>query len=680
MKKVICIFLSVLLLIPALCCAASAAGIKAVYTLQNDGLTSYWTDEQGKRVELDTVADYTQEIEDVGAALPAAYFSTDVTPVKDQSPTNGCWTYSVLSVLESDYIKQGFGTKKNTDFSESHLIWFANNGLSANADDPTAGDGTALKDPYDAGGSFLMAINALARGAGIATESRYPMPDAANPPEYTVDQMYVSDARIGDALFLENTADIKQAIMDNGGVAVCFYMDSAGMKTNNTPYSNENTAYVSDTVTTVNHKLSYAPNHAATIVGWDDTFARSHFSNFSMPSKAGAWLCKNSWGTDFGDGGYFWMSYEDTTMRDYTTLTVLPANAYDSIAQYDGYGYNSSVTIGDSAAAFTANVFRADKKGSVRYVAFHTLTPDLPYTVYIYRGVAFDSGNPTDGTLALTVTGTASFAGYHTVDIGKDVPVQNGEYYSVVVEFPLRDGQNLNIPVEGRTVTQNRITYNFDGKENTSYIGYNEDGCAWIDTVAQGYNNTCVKACLVNKTAAAKTMTSPKTLVDRATGVRVAYDTADFAAGANVTLQVFENNSAADFVKKQMSDKYGNVQATGYEVSLLVNGRVVTAAESGFKVILPLTDISAENLQVGQLTPTADGGQSLYYFFEQADGGFITFYPDDLQGSLVLVACSEKKDVSSPAIKNNESLITSIMNFIRRLFEFFRNFLLGLFN
>ena len=186
MKKVICIFLSVLLLIPALCCAASAAGIKAVYTLQNDGLTSYWTDEQGKRVELDTVADYTQEIEDVGAALPAAYFSTDVTPVKDQSPTNGCWTYSVLSVLESDYIKQGFGTKKNTDFSESHLIWFANNGLSANADDPTAGDGTALKDPYDAGGSFLMAINALARGAGIATESRYPMPDAANPPEYTV--------------------------------------------------------------------------------------------------------------------------------------------------------------------------------------------------------------------------------------------------------------------------------------------------------------------------------------------------------------------------------------------------------------------------------------------------------------------------------------------------------------
>ena len=36
-------------------------------------------------------------------------------------------------------------------------------------------------------------------------------------------------------------------------------------------------------------------NHAIVIVGWDDA--------------KGAWLMKNSWGTNWGENGYMWIKY-----------------------------------------------------------------------------------------------------------------------------------------------------------------------------------------------------------------------------------------------------------------------------------------------------------------------------------------------------------------------------------
>ncbi len=670
MKKILSVLLCILLLSPVLCCTA-AAGIQDAYTLQKDGLSVYWVDKNGQQVVFNTQNADSSEIEDVGASLPTSYMSNNVTAVKDQSPTNACWTYSVLSVLESSYINRGFGKRNNTDFSEAHLTWFANNGRISDSTDPTSGDGTQLADPYDAGGSFLMAINALARGAGIATESRYPM-DTSNPPAFTTDQMYVSDARMENAHFLTTKDEIKQAVMENGGVAVCFYIDNAGMKTSNTTYANDDMSYYSNSVTAVNHKISYSPNHAATIVGWDDSFAKTNYSTLATPAKAGAWLCKNSWGTDFGDNGYFWISYEDTTLRDYVTLTANKGNIYDSVAQYDGYGYNASISVGDSKAAYTANIFRANKKSSIRYAAFHTLQADLDYTVYIYRNVAFDSDNPTEGILALSVTGNAEYAGYHTVDLGKDVPIEANEYYSVVVEFPLEKSETLALPVEGRTITQNKITYYFDATENTSYVGYLDEGCAWIDAVEQGYNNTCVKACLVNGIKTAKTMQSPKTVIDRTTGIRLTYDAADFAAGATVSLQTTANTSAADFAKQQLSDKFAQVQTTGYTLRLTVNGKQVTTANAGFKIILPFADTSFSNLRAAQLTST-DAGQSLYYFPASEESGFITIQTDSLEGSFITAGYSARLDIESPSVQNNQSFLSSILSFFKRLIEFFRN-------
>lgn len=50
--------------------------------------------------------------------------------------------------------------------------------------------------------------------------------------------------------------------------------------------------------------------HAVVIIGWDDNYSRNNFY-YEKPSKNGAWLILNSWGSNWGNNGTAWVSYED---------------------------------------------------------------------------------------------------------------------------------------------------------------------------------------------------------------------------------------------------------------------------------------------------------------------------------------------------------------------------------
>ena len=85
---------------------------------------------------------------------------------------------------------------------------------------------------------------------------------------------------------------IKDYIMKYGPVSFSY----VAHETDGRYYNPKTSAYHFDDPTVIT-------NHAAIIVGWDDNFSKDNFSQIK-PQNNGAWIVRNSWGTDWGDGGY----------------------------------------------------------------------------------------------------------------------------------------------------------------------------------------------------------------------------------------------------------------------------------------------------------------------------------------------------------------------------------------
>jgi hypothetical protein len=187
-----------------------------------------------------------------------------------------------------------------------------------------------------------------------------------------------------------------------------------------------------------NHTYNYMPsgtvkgtNHIVDLVGWDDNFDRNLFSN--PPPGNGAFIVKNSWGTDWGDNGFFYLSYYDAVAShgmNFSFYGVELNSNWSRVYQYDPLGYVNSYGYGNDTAWF-ANVFTAQDTESIGAVSFYALAPNLSYTVNIYTGV---KDTPASGTLAGTTTGILPGAGYHTVRLATPVSVTPGTRLAAVVK------------------------------------------------------------------------------------------------------------------------------------------------------------------------------------------------------------------------------------------------------
>jgi hypothetical protein len=167
------------------------------------------------------------------------------------------------------------------------------------------------------------------------------------------------------------------------------------------------------------------PNHAISIVGWDD----DKISHAPLP---GAWIVKNSWDTDWGVDGYFWISYYDKFScaepeMGAVSFQNVEAMSYDLSYYHDYHGWRDQME--GCTKAF--NAFTATGSQLLEAVNFYTAADSVDYTIKVYG--SFD-GDALQNELA-SVSGWAEYTGFRVVELSAPVALYEGDPFYIHLEL-----------------------------------------------------------------------------------------------------------------------------------------------------------------------------------------------------------------------------------------------------
>jgi len=223
-----------------------------------------------------------------------------VTSVKNQGGCGSCWAFSSVGAVEAKYEINENESRLNPDLSEEYLV------------------SGSHEDPYEwlyqdcCGGYMEVALN-YTKYEGISDESCFPYVDASScscdSPHAcsgtctyntgsNCSDAYVTDRCSGYAerlwtigganysIWWENFTieELKQWIIDRGPLSIAIHMESS-----------------TDSEGFIDCGAGGQSTHAVVLIGYNET-GDNHTSY---------WILKNSWGTGWGQNGYFKIRFDD---------------------------------------------------------------------------------------------------------------------------------------------------------------------------------------------------------------------------------------------------------------------------------------------------------------------------------------------------------------------------------
>ncbi len=300
-----------------------------------------------------------------------------VSPVKNQANCGSCWAFCTVAMLES-YVMIVDGV--TPDLSEQQLVSCNSYG-------------------YDCGGGWLDCVSYFVN-PGMADESCMPY-QASNLPcaASGCEKIAIADdwSYTGDSV-----SAIKAALVD-GPVACAVYASDAMSYYSGGCFSWGTTSSV---------------NHGVLIVGYDD----------SDCSGDGAWIVKNSWGTGWGENGFFRIKYGDSAIGYGSTRISYSTSQRATLAISD-YAVEDSV-IGDGDGYI-------DPGESLDLMVSLGNTGNIPATGV---GAVLTCSQP-------EIIITQNFATWPTVPAGQQKPASSRFKIQIPDDFPVGKRLEFNLAI-----------------------------------------------------------------------------------------------------------------------------------------------------------------------------------------------------------------------------------------
>ena len=364
--------------------------------------------------------------------LPSRFDLRDwgwVSPVRNQGRMGACWAFGMTGALESALLKAcGISFDLSENNMQNTLLKYSTYGITTIHE-----GGNYFQSMF----YFISWLGAFSQEADVYDEIGKISPVITT----------LNDVHVQDVVFVRHDVPgsslIKEAIIKYGSLEVCYYGQSTFDEQN--PYYNPETfaQYTNVNIT---------PNHAVAVVGWDDNYSKDNF--LITPPRDGAWIIKNSWGPNWGDNGYLYVSYYDKTFMPGND--TLPSFGYaagfiieNTVPYNKNYEYDLS---GDLNFTNSSNkycdIFVSEGDDLIAGVGTFFNDTNVDYTVEVY----------VNDELKCVQEGVSEFIGFHTIKLDSYVPVKKGDVFSVVIKSNL-------VPylINSRYHTIEGVSFRYDG-------------------------------------------------------------------------------------------------------------------------------------------------------------------------------------------------------------------------
>ena len=521
--------------------------------------------------------------------------------VKDQGNNGACWAFGATGALESAFLK---ATGILLDLSENNIQGAATRYSEF-------GTGIINEGGFGISGMSLF----LSWLSVFSTEfDSYDELGKISIASFVPDYSY----HIQDAIIIpprESALDndkLKDALVKYGGLTVHVYGASA------------NNNYYNPTTHAQYYNGQGYGNHFVTLVGWNDTYSKDNFK--ITPPGDGAWICKNSWGSNWGENGYFYVSYYDKTFAMTSSSVGYIINNtenYTCAYQYD-IGYVSFYNDKEQNITFT-NTYDAIDNELISAVGTYFVNAGDKYTVKIF----------VDGAEVYSQDGFATHGGFETIKLNKKIAVTAGHKFSVQIQaknlpylddtrIHIENGKSMAYYTDGTVEDLGKLkkaagikaytVKNDDPKEsNTQY--YNKNSNVTISSNANGKTISIVNA-KDGKTLGSATVKDGKATFNftlEPGSYAIAYDDSDIIEGFEImnTIEVIDSikigYNAPLTIEAAFYDEDG-IELFGSDITVILDGENYTETIEDIDGILYLTlnDLSIGNHTLILINPETD--------------------------------------------------------------------------